>query len=73
MATNRKLQLKFKDTNDENVTFTFAHIKANPARTDVKALMSGMIANNAIWQKSPATETSATLVTTTTSAIDISD
>lgn len=71
-VTTHKLQLGFLDTNSENVTFNYSHAKNNPASADVKALMQGMITNNAIWQKNPATMSSATLVTTTKTAIDIS-
>lgn len=72
--TYSSLRLKFQDANEEAVTFTYKYCK--PANTisgsDVKALMQGMITNNTIWQKTPVTINSATVITRSTTDIDIS-
>ncbi len=71
-TTTNKLQLKFTDSNDKNISFNYSHAKANPTAANVKSLMQGIITNNAIFQKTPSAMVAANLITTTTTSIDIS-
>ena len=73
MATTNKLQLKFKDNEGKTVSFNFNYVKANATAANIKALMNSMISNTDIWQKTLLLKASANIITTTTTAVDISE
>ena len=72
VTTVNTLRMKFKDSNDESVIFSYSPAKANPTPANVRSLMQGIITNNAIFQETPATMVSAEIVAKTTTDIDIS-
>lgn len=71
-TTINTLRMKFKDSNDTAIWFSYARVKANPTSAQVKALMQGIITNNAIFQKTPSTMVAAEIVAKTTTDIDLS-
>lgn len=72
-TTTRKLSLSFLDTNDEKYTQSWANVKAAITGTEVVTFANTIITNRAIFSKAPNTLLSATMTTTTTTPIDISD
>ena len=73
MATTRRLSLTFLDTNDEKYTQSWANVKSALTANEVNTFASAVITNGAIFQKTPDSIGSATMTTTTTREIDISD
>lgn len=69
----KKLVIKYKDNNGDDVTFNYNYIKADPATAYIKSLATGLITNGSIFVKPPVTAVSATIVTTSEEAIDLSD
>ena len=73
MATTRNLSLTFLDTNDEKYSQTWRNVKSSLTAQEVQTFGAAVITNGAIFSKTPASLGSATLTTTTTREIDISD
>lgn len=73
MATEAtKLVLKFADAESKEISHSFSNADKNAQPTNVKALANGMVANGDIYTRVPVTVKSASIVTTTTTPIDIS-
>lgn len=70
-TTSRKLKLVFKKADGNKVTQNYNYAAASPGRTNVKTLMSTIIANRAVFQQQPTSEVSADIVTTTKVAYDL--
>ena len=70
-TTSRKLRLIFKDASGNNVTQNWSNTKANVTRTAVKAFMSSLITNGAIFRNVPKSEVSATEITTTKDTFEL--
>ena len=73
MAVTRKLVCKFVDSDGETMTLSYNYVSSELTANDVKALMTGIVANGSIFAKTPVTAKSAEVVNTTTEEIDISD
>ena len=73
MASGVKLVLKFEDSNGKDVIFSFPYANPSASRTQVKALMNGIITNGSIFEHVPVEKKSAKLVTTTQTAVDVDD
>lgn len=71
MATNTKLVLTFRDEDGEKLNKSFNYIDPEIEAASVKALMQGMIANGTIFDRQPASMSSAKLVETTETQINI--
>lgn len=72
MATaGSQLILQFRDANSSNIKFTYKYANPDVTSSEVKALVTAMIANGSVFEKVPAVAVSATLQTTTETAIDI--
>lgn len=69
---SKTLQLKFGTTSGEK-SWKFPDVKDNLSTATVKSLMSTMITNGSIYAYPPLTMVSAKIVTTTETAIDLSD
>lgn len=67
-----KIVLEFEGT---GATVKYSYNYANPSTTSaqIKALMTGMIANGSIFQNPPLTAKAAKIVTTTEDDFDLSD
>ncbi|MBR1486952.1 MAG: DUF2922 domain-containing protein [Synergistaceae bacterium] len=72
MANSTKLSLTFARSTGESVTFTYNHAKKEAGAANVKSLMEGIIANNAIFEKAPVSIKSAKFVTVEETAVDLS-
>lgn len=73
MATETtKLVLKFADAESKEISHSFSNADKNAPPADVKALADGMVENGSIYTRVPVTAKSASIVTTTTTPIDIS-
>lgn len=72
MANGTTLRCIFTDTTGSDVTFNFKYADPEATRTDINALMTGMITNNSIYENPPAIKKSATLITTEETTIDVS-
>lgn len=72
MAAGVKLQLKFGTMAGEKV-WNFSRAKQNVTTAQVKALMTSMISNGAIYQEPPLTMRSAKVIVTTEDEFDLSD
>ena len=73
MATGRKLELTFVNSEGKNMTLSYGYISSELEDADVKSLMTGIISNGSIFANTPVTAKSAKVVTTTEEDVDISD
>lgn len=73
MASETKLVLVFEDSEEKKVRHSFNYVKDDLTAAAAKALMNGMITNGSVYVKVPETIVSASLVTTTETALDVSD
>ncbi len=73
MASGTKLVLGFETSAGKNTTLTYNYAKPSAGLANVKALMSGIIANGSIFANVPAAAKSAKEVITTESIYDLSD
>lgn len=72
MATaGSQLVLQFRDANSGNIRFTYKYANPEVTSSEVKSLVAAMITNGSIFEKVPVIAVSATLQTTTETAIDI--
>lgn len=71
MAT--KLVMDFKDGNGDTVRISYNYADPEVQTSSVKALVNGIIANGSFFTKPPVSASAAKLVTTTETAIDLSD
>ncbi|MBR1487158.1 MAG: DUF2922 family protein [Synergistaceae bacterium] len=72
MANSTKLSMTFGRSSGDSVTFAYANAKATAGAANVKSLMEGMIANNAIFAKTPVTIKNAKFIVTEETAVDLS-
>ena len=72
MATSTKLLLNFLKSNGNEMGLTYNYANPSASRTDIKALMQGIVANGAIFENTPAAIRSAKIVTTETTDVDLS-
>ena len=73
MASGVQLVLGFETEYGSNMVLTFNYAKPSAGLANVKALMSGIIANGSIFANVPAAAKSAKEVITTESIYDLSD
>lgn len=73
MATTTKLVMVFGTTVGDKVTLSYNHVKSNTEATDIQDLAAGIIANGSIFAKVPVIATSAKLVTTTETEVELED
>ena len=73
MATSSKLVMTFANSNGTEHSIIYNYVDANTADVTVKALVNGIIANGSIFSNVPATAKSAAIVTTTQTAVDLSN
>lgn len=73
MAVINKLSLTFSTESGTNATLSYKYAKSNVTSAQVKALMTAIIANKAIFSAALSAAKSAKLVRTEEDAIDISD
>ena len=71
MTESSKLKLVFKNAGGEDVNFTFSSADKNVESSDVRALMNGMITNGTIYTNVPVAISSATMITTTETEINV--
>lgn len=71
-AINTKLQMTFTKANGDNVSMTMKHCKQDLSAANVKSLMEGIVANGSIFEKVPAAIKSAVIITTESTAVDLS-
>ena len=73
-SVSTKLQLKFKDAQDDTRSFTYSHAKATATDSAIKNLMQCMSAegNRSLFKYPPVTPESANIITTTTTSVDLS-
>lgn len=73
-TTSSRLVCKFKNLEGKALSKSFNHAKADVTAANVKALMNAIITNGQdVFNDVPTQKTSAQVVTTTTTDIDISD
>ena len=72
MANSTRLSLTFGQSSGDSVTYSYKNAKPTAGSANVKSLMEGMIANNAIFEKAPATMKSAKFTVTEETAVDLS-
>ena len=68
-----KLKLGFSKASGEDFTLNYSNVDEDVTTQNVKDLMSGIIANGAIFTKVPAVAKNAFIITTETTAVDLSD
>ena len=71
MAIGTKLVITFIDDIGASRNYSFNYAKANATAANIKLLAQTMIANGSIFTHIPVTASSATLVTTTETDVDI--
>ncbi|MBQ3402266.1 MAG: DUF2922 family protein [Synergistaceae bacterium] len=72
MAAGTKLVLTYDNASGGAVSFTFNYADSAAEASDVRALVNGIITNNAVFENAPVTAKSAKLVTTTETEIPLS-
>lgn len=72
MAAGTKLVCTFGTNSDKTASFTFNYAKSGATLASVKALMTAIIANGAIYENVPLTAKSAKTVTTSENVYDLS-
>ncbi len=72
MANETTLRLVFKDASDRNKSLTYGLVKDNPAPSDVKDLMTAIVANGSIFEIAPASIVGAELITKNVTDINVS-
>lgn len=71
-VTSSRLVCKFKDLEGKAVNKSFNYANASATATNVKALMDAIITNGEnVFNDVPTQKTSAQMITTTTTDIDI--
>lgn len=73
MPIIRKLVCTFNDSEGKSMNLSYNYMSNELAQAEVKALMTGIIANGSIFARTPVTATSAKVVNTSEEEIDISD
>ena len=73
MAEGTKLVLGFENSTGNAVSLSYNYAKPSATLANVKALMSGIIANGSIFENVPVTAKSAKTVTTTENVYDLSE
>ena len=71
MTETSKLKLVFADATGNDLSFTLQHANKSVSGAEVKALMNGMISNGTIYETAPVAITSATMITTTETEINV--
>ncbi len=66
-----KLVLEFAGTGSD-VIFTYNYVDTNITTANVKALVNGLITNGSIFENPPVSAKSAKIITTTSTAYDLS-
>lgn len=66
------LQIKMTDGAGDPWQLNVKHVDDEAATADVKALVTGLITNGAIFEKAPTTAVSAQFVTTEVTDVDLS-
>lgn len=71
MATTARLEMKFLNSSGEKIIQNLAYCDPDVNDVKVKALMQGIVANGEIFEKEPAGVSSAQIVVTERTAIDL--
>ena len=71
MASVKKLSLYFTDSEGDNINQVYHYADSEVESASVKALMQGIIANGAIFNKVPAAMKSAKIITVNETPINI--
>ena len=71
MATTTKLLMNFTKSDGDLISMSYNHAKKEFNKANVKSLMEGIVANGAIFEKTPFAIKSAKVITTESVDVDL--